>query len=301
MFKYEKWARKNLDVVLDRAANGEWYARCPFKSNHRNGDKNPSFGINVQKGMYYCHGCNEKGTFTKLAEKMKVGLTVDPPSLDDLDSAIDKLLGQSTSATTGEQVKVYPEKWLDQFMSPSDDSHLAYWCDERGLSEATVFRFRLGYDPLTNAATIPLRNFHGKPLGVIRRSLERNAKPRYKYPFGFKISEHLWGSYLARGNEVVAITEGSVDALACWDAGIPAVAMLGSHISDHQVHLAHKLGCAEVVVMPDRDPAGQKAAQQVRRALRGLSVSVGKYNAGWNGKDPADLTISQRRYMFEHA
>lgn len=297
---YEKWARKNLTIVLDSSANGEWYGRCPFTANHAHGDKNPSFGINVKKGVYYCHGCQEKGNFAKLAEILRVGFTMDPPDLDDLDAEIDSLIGASVSGNAIDEIKVYPERWLDQFLIDEDDVY-GYWTDTRGLSEETVDSFSLGYDSLTNSATIPLRNFHGKPLGVIRRRMARNAKPRYMYPKGFKISEHLWGAHYCKGENTIAVCEGSVDALAMWDIGVPAVALLGSRISDHQTHLIHKIGCSEVVVMTDRDKAGREAAERVQSALNGVLVSVGRYRKQWAEKDPAALTPAQRTTMYETA
>lgn len=297
MFRFERWARQHLDIVLDGADNGEWYARCPFKSNHKEGDRNPSFGINVKKGVYYCHGCQERGNFKQLAAKLQVALREDSPSMDDLDDQVAKLLGGQPVV---ERAQRYPERWLDQFDSNGRMTR-QYWRDTRGLSVDTIREFRLGFDRGTNSATIPLRDLHGNVLGVIRRRLSRNAKPRYMYPKGFKISEHLWGAHAAKGQRAVAVAEGSVDALALWDAGIPAVALLGSRISDHQVHLIHKLGCVELVVMTDRDDAGRKAAERVQEAMSGVIVSVGVYRSAWEGKDPADLTINQRRRMWKTA
>lgn len=296
LLRYERWAHSNLDIVLDSASNGEWYARCPFKSNHKEGDRNPSFGINVRKGVYYCHGCQERGNFAKLAKLLNVRLRDDPPSVDDLDEAIDALL----DGVEEDHVRKWPESWLDQFTRHEDEVY-GYWQSKRGLSDDTITAWKLGYDPLRDAATIPIRDFHGNPLGVIRRRMDPNAKPRYIYPKGFKISEHLWGSHACKGEHTVAVTEGSVDALAMWDVGVPTVALLGSRISDHQTHLMHKLGCSELVVLTDRDKAGRLAAQRVSDAMSGVIVSIGRYQRSWPGKDPADLTQKQRVHMYEHA
>jgi len=296
-YRYERWAAKHLDVVLGKG-NEEQYARCPFKQNHKHGDHNPSFGVNVKKGVFYCHGCHERGTFRDLAEKLRVGLQEETPDLEELNDTIDKLLGESGDPV--DDVKVYPESWLNQFEAERQ-MITEYWSVERQISRRVVASFRLGYDTLTNSATIPIRNFHGKPLGVIRRRMAKNAKPRYMYPKGFKITEHLWGSHAVVGEHTIAVCEGSVDALACWSAGIPAVALLGSRISTHQVHLLNKIGPTEVVVLPDRDKPGREAAVRVAEAVSGCLVSVGKYRSGWSGKDPADLTRQQLVAMFECA
>lgn len=295
--RYERWARRHLDIVLDSATNGEWYARCPYKQNHKHGDSTPSFGINVARGLYYCHGCGEKGNIEKLAGVLRVGIEEDPPDLDDLDKTIDALLNGYDDDS---EVRRKPESWLDTFTSDMETVY-GYWCDVRGIAEQVVDDFRLGFDKSKNAATIPIRDFYGHPLGVIRRSLDKNAKPRYRYPRGFKITEHLWGAHAVKGESTVAVVEGSVDALANWSVGIPSVALLGSRISDHQVHLLNKISPSEIVVMTDRDKAGRLASKRVEEAMSGCIVAVGRYKKSWRGKDPADLSEVERLFMFTHA
>ena len=39
-----------------RRRGKEYFARCPFHA-----DKNPSFSVNEDKGVFYCHGCGVKG------------------------------------------------------------------------------------------------------------------------------------------------------------------------------------------------------------------------------------------------
>ena len=285
--KYGAWASKNLKV-LNR--NGpEWACRCPFTSNHRNGDRTPSFSVNVQKGVYYCHACGESGTLQSLAVKLQTPLTLTAPTTGELQTRIAAL------KEGPEPVAAMPEAWLSQFWNGKG---VKYW-ESRGLSYATIDAFNLGYDRSSNSATIPLRSVRGDVMGVIRRRLSPHARPRYLYPKGFKKAEHLWGAFKAKDHERIAIVEGAVDALACWDIGIPAVAILGSRMSTHQANLIRKLGCREVVIMTDRDPAGRVAARTIREQCRGVLVSVGTYKKAWSGKDPAELTPIQRRLMFE--
>jgi hypothetical protein len=50
-------------VKLKRAGQ-EWQGRCPFPSHP---DKSPSFSVNPAKGLYYCHGCGERGNVFNFA------------------------------------------------------------------------------------------------------------------------------------------------------------------------------------------------------------------------------------------
>lgn len=295
-YRYEKWASANLDIRLG-AGSEEQYARCPFTANHKNGDQRPSFGINVRTGLYICHGCGERGNFRKLAKELRVSLVETPPDIDDLLDRVNAAIGQSVEE---DKVQVYTEKWLRQF-DVDERAKLDFWHRQRRIPVGVIEDFSLGIDPLRRAATIPLRDFHGRVLGVVRRQLRKGVNPRYLYPKAFKISEHLWGAHYCRGEEVVALCEGSIDALACWGSGIPAVAILGSHISPMQVQLLHKIGPREVVMMPDRNAPGRKAVEQVREAVQGIAFSVGHYHRSWKGRDPADLTHAQRVVMYQQA
>ena len=42
---------------------------CPFPV-HEHGDRNPSFGINMSKGVYNCFSCHESGNLVQLCERL---------------------------------------------------------------------------------------------------------------------------------------------------------------------------------------------------------------------------------------
>jgi hypothetical protein len=46
--------------------NSEWETRCPFHDDHK-----PSFYVNLKDGMFFCHSCDEKGSFETLYAKVK--------------------------------------------------------------------------------------------------------------------------------------------------------------------------------------------------------------------------------------
>jgi DNA primase len=151
--------------------------------------------------------------------------------------------------------------------------------------------------------TIPLRDEQKRLLGVITRRLD-DQKPKYRYPKGFKIGQHLFASWLIRQHHTkVAIVEGSVDSMACWDARIAALGLLGSRLTDDQRDLLKRLGVQHVVLMLDNDKAGREGTYQVYEALKGtgIRVSVGVYRPYWQEKDPAALTPARRRKQFHSA
>lgn len=281
--KYERFARTHLDIV--GTSGDEVIARCPFHD-----DNKPSFYFNVKRGLYMCHACHVTGNAKKLAEALNARLTTDV-NADALVNTFQSL----RESREGVTLRRYHESWLTRFdIEPTD-----YWTDERGLSEAIVRKFRLGYDPDRHAVTIPIRDVNGHLLGVIHRLLSKRTRFRYVYPKDFKITQHLFAAHLIKKiNQPLAIVEGSIDCIAMWDAGIPAVALLSSHISGKQVKILREANVKRVVLMLDNDTAGWDAREHVHEALTGIQVHDGFYRSEWSGNDPASLTVKQRRTMY---
>lgn len=254
---------------------------CPWHQGNT-----PKLYINSNTGLYYCQRCNAKGSLTVLLEDLP------PVDLRDMRNRL------HASTVVMEPLKVYPEAWLAQFDFPH-----GYW-SERAITHNTIKRFQLGYDPVTDCVTIPLRDSHGRLLGVVRRRLD-GTKPKYLFPKGFMSGKDLFASYMVRQkHHRLALVEGPLDAIACWDARIPAVALHGARITSDQAKLLKVLGVHTVVCMTDNDYAGREAILSIKSGLDGMAVLIGIYQPTWsNGsgrpaKDPGELTPSRRRSMY---
>lgn len=68
---YADFYLKHLQKTKIR--NGEVIGLCPFHA-----ESNPSFYANIKTGVFYCHGCNEKGNTFSFAEKLGIQLTEIP-------------------------------------------------------------------------------------------------------------------------------------------------------------------------------------------------------------------------------
>lgn len=252
MSKYQSLAKHLKD---GRQTGDEVLSLCPFHH-----DSKPSFHFNVRKGMFICFACGEKGAAKKLAQRLDLAL-VENATVDGLIDAMRSLEAAQLEPAN----KPIPERSLGRFAGAP---HL-YWRRKRGFSNQTCKAFHLGYDPIRDELTIPYRNLYGELLGVIRRRLDDNIYPKYLYPKGVKKNLLLFGIEKVAAAKIdrVALVEGSLDAVWCWQNGIPAVASLGSSLSEEQSDLLHEAGVQSVVLLHDYDLAGRKGAFQAFRLL----------------------------------
>lgn len=266
-----------------REMGDEILVSCPHPDHH---DNNPSASINVKKRVWHCYSCGAGGTLESL-----LGGRI-------ADERVEDMLTDLARALDENEEKTYPESWLDQFDAPGVHP---YWLN-RGLSEAVCRKFRLGYDYESGKATYPLRTPSGSVLGVVYRAIGAEL-PKYKYPKGVDISATLFGYYLVRtGVRDVVLVEGALDAIAMWDVGVPAVAQMGSNLSNKQIQLLRAIGLRTLTIAYDQDQAGRKALERAvtNRALNFCPLRVMSWDDR-QAKDPLDLKPRHRLEAYQDA
>lgn len=121
---------------------------CPFHN-----EKSPSFTVNDDKGFYHCFGCGAHGsaldflmnteglTFPEAVERLALQAGMDVPQ--DTPEQRERSEKRNTLYDVMEQATLYYERALKM---PEGRIGLQY-LQNRGLSEETIKRFRLGYSP----------------------------------------------------------------------------------------------------------------------------------------------------------
>lgn len=276
MARFDALIQRTFDV--HGSSGDERICKCPW---HDDGAK-PNLYVNADTGLYFCHACGAKGHVGKMT-----GEEARCISLDDLRKKLNVVADDGV-------VQTHPESWLTQFDFDHD-----YWTQVRGFDQATIDLFRLGYDPASDRVTIPIRDSRGNVLGVIYRRLD-DERPKYLHPRGFQRKRDLYGAWLVRKRRYarVAVVEGPLDAVACWDAKVPAVALHGCVMTSEQASLLRGLGVTTVVAFTDNDTAGEEAIHGIKERLKGLQVLVALYGDLWHAKDPGELHPRQRRHAF---
>lgn len=259
-YQFEEIAERYLDIGTRTGT--EWMCFCPFHEN----SGSPAMQFNVEKGLFVCFGCGEGGSAKKLVKKFG-GIYSDPiASIEVLKKSLERLTRPDEQPN-----EPLPDSYLARFATRRPHK---FWKEDRGFSTGAVKRWGLGYDPISDRATIPFRDSDGALRGVIYRRLD-DQFPRYIYPKSFDRLGSLFGSWriVEEGDKEAAIVEGGLDTVKVDQSGIASVAQYGSSIASGQVQLLRRIGIRRVTLFYDYDFGGRKAEAQAVKALKGFLVS----------------------------
>jgi DNA primase len=162
-FLDELRARVSLAKVVERKvswdqrksqpAKGDYWACCPFHQ-----EKSSSFHVEDRKGFYYCFGCHAKGdaiTFLKDAENMEfmeaVQVLAQEAGMPMPERDPEAAKQQDRRLKLVEVMEVAAQFFRLQFRAAKGQEARAY-IQRRGLTEATVERFEIGFAPDSRTA-----------------------------------------------------------------------------------------------------------------------------------------------------
>jgi DNA primase len=298
---------------------------CPFHS-----EKNPSFYVNPEKGIYYCFGCQKGGNAVSfLMEYEKL----------DFPEAIRRLaknLGIEIDTTRGLRYKELYEAneqasyFYAQCLSRDIGRRGQEYLQRRNLDHEKIKAFRLGYAPasgglvtfmrqkgfssdrLQKAGLIstsrelfrdrlifPIFNLSGRVVGFGGRAIDDYVQPKYlnspETPI-FKKGEGLYGLYQSkervRTAAEVLLVEGYFDLLSVYQHGFENVcAPLGTALTENQAMLLSRFA-RKVFILFDGDLSGMKAALRAIGLLINAQVDVHVVVLP-EGSDPDDIVNKQ--------
>lgn len=215
--------------VLKRTANGQHEFRCPFHEGPGQIEprKGTNFYVNAESSMYSCHAgsCGEKGNLKTLERHF--GIEADP--------------GHEYQSR---------ETMLKQFelcLTPS----LRKPFYEHGLTDATIERFRLGWDQEKQRYVIPY--LEGR-RPVFFRYYQPDGDPQWKYTWEEGAQARLYNPSDAFGDKEgrVFICEGEQKAMLLVQMGYAAVAVAGATQwkDEYQAQFTH---AKQIFILFDND------------------------------------------------
>ena len=259
---------------------------CPF---HKEGRENhPSCYVytgresnSLEYGYYKCFTCGSKGPLYKLVSKC----------LDTGDEESKKWLTDNFSNTLVEAELFLPKIELKDDQEPClDDKILNQYAfyhpylEDRGISFETAKKFQVGWNKEHNSITFPVRNKHGKLIGITERYI--NMK-RFNIPPSMKKPVYLLDFIIKEGHTSVFVCESQINCLTLWEWGYPAIALFGTG-SKAQYDLLKTSGIRHYYLCFDGDEAGRKGAFRFITYMN-KDVLITNINIP-EGKDVNDLT-----------
>lgn len=311
--------------------------RCPF---HKGGkEQSPSFGVNVEKGVFNCFSCHEAGDLRRLLKLLNVSratidaeISVIAPELDrqkEIHQA--KLTNFFAEEDPFKAPYVLPEVLLGVY------EWMPLKLTEKGFDPAILKDMEIGFDKVNNRITYPIRDMYGSLAGISGGAISETQIPKYKiyqgghlegtrwvpgdfgkwfdeqHP-GFRFENHhfLWNYdrvfprviEMSDADDTIYVVEGFKACLWMIQAGFRnTVAVMGSYLSERQQRMLHRFG-GTVVLCFDNDEAGRKATQQVGRLLwKPLygRVKTLPYPIHHNKTQPDDYPIPELVTMVQSA
>jgi DNA primase len=281
-----------LDYLRQRNWSGrpagqgsEFVGLCPLHPETR-----PSFYVNAQKNLFYCHGCGQGGDlirFVELSRRLSF-----PQSL----TYLQQQSVPTDAASALEQAAAFYQRQL-----PGHPEALRY-LEQRGVHDpALIEELRIGYAPGGNVrrhladqgysleslqrrglinpqgcdafyrrVVVPcfpdrqVVNLYGRSIGA--------AFPHRFLP-GPKGGLCAWES--VRQFSAVILVEGLLDLAVLWQAGFRnTTCAFGTHLTPFQFRQlsAEPDRLVYIVFDQDENQAGQRTAHQLARHLAGVSV-----------------------------
>lgn len=269
-----------------RAGQGsEFVGLCPLHPETR-----PSFYVNAQKNLFYCHGCGQGGDlirFVELSQHLSFpqSLAYLQPQRLSTEAASAR---EQAAAFYQQQLPRHPEalRYLEQrgVHDPAliEALHIGYApggnlrrdLTDQGYSLESLQRAGLvnpqGCDAFYRRVVLPccqdrqVVNLYGRSIG--------NALPHRFLP-GLKGGLFAWES--VRQFCTVILVEGLLDLAVLWQAGFRnATCAFGAHLTPFQFHQLSEQADRLVFIVFDQDEnqAGQRAAHQLAGRLAGVNV-----------------------------
>ena len=282
-----------LHPHVGSVVNGEAKYRCPFHKGGR--ERHPSFYMNMQSGIGYCHTCHEWMFTHQLLARLGAPAFV-------VESAKTNNGWVPTVRSTH-----YPYDQIIDYMDTCDALPMALV--EAGFSADVLSQYEVGYDAAFNRIVFVLRDVGGTVVNLIGRNLDPGRIRYMPYHRTLGIEEHVpnrnhvWGlNYLIPiWDEVnwLVVCEGYKAALWAIQAGYHAVGLMGSSITKSQADNLTSFN-RPILLLLDNDTAGGHGNLQILRQLRYHSQVVYPIiDYPDDLQQPDDLSVQQLRDLIE--
>lgn len=227
---------------------------CPFHDDNKSPSLSMSLGGKAPPGVWFCFGCQEKGSWNKLA--LRLGLrTVDSDDVSDYDASINNRKIELFKPEQEDELNLSPlrEGWKNysiEFLNKFDAKRL--WHEK--YHEYFLFF------PITHM---------GDYKGYIRARLVNDDKlgPKYWIRLEEKILYPI-DMLLPYYTPVIVLVEGVSDVFRFLRYRIPTLAIFGTHsVLENTSDLLEALHVKKIIMCCDGDDPGRKANRKLAESF----------------------------------
>lgn len=282
-------------IEIMSEVDSDYIIFCSFHNNSRT----PAGEVDKVSGTFFCFACQKVADLIEVVmhnsgrsyfESARFIKSKEASS--DLAYDIEKQLQEKPMYTQYDQVLI---KRLNQ--QALDSTRAMHYYNGRLITEDSVKRFSLGFSEKQDMVTIPVHSPDGMEIGFVGRSVEGKD---FKNTPGLPKSKVLFNLHRVKTSDKVYVVESSFDAIRLDQVGFPAVATLGSMVSNIQIDLLKKY-FNNVILIADNDEAGNAMRQKLIEKL-GSRISVIKLDSKYKDiGDMDDETIKKLEYRFDNA
>jgi DNA primase len=309
-------------VKLFKAGKNKFRGLSPFTS-----EKTPSFYIDSDAKTWYCFSSGVGGGVLDYISKMEnidkseaivflknyLGIENDEDN-DTKSSRIKKALNYAHTYFTAKKSQAedylmsrgysreYSKSIIDKYEIGflGEDNTLYKKMENFGFEDEIILSTGIFYTDKTcryqNRLILPIKDEYGSVISFTGRDVTGESKQKYMHGTNsplFKKSSKVWNLSKVRKEvseqDRVVVCEGQMDAIAVTESGIPAVAILGSKISEQQMTLLSKL-CNNIYMMFDSDKSGEEGLVYAFKLVTELDLESVFYSVVLpSGKDPDEF------------
>lgn len=199
---------------------------CPFHA-----DSQPSLSVDLERGLWYCFGCNKGGDVFNFVMEMEscsftesvrflaefLSIEIDKEKIERLETSIDYelykillgfyhnvLIKSSISSKArdyliGRGIESYVWQYFKLGYSPKNIENIKLFCQKKGINFEKLLKYGIVYkkgdvlyEILANRIVIPIFSPTGKVLGFAGRSID-DSSPKYINTIGLNKSSTLYG------------------------------------------------------------------------------------------------------------
>lgn len=267
-----------LGVVIPER-NVNFMTRCPF-----HGDQHASMSIDLDRGLWVCFGCGEKGGLNRLSRLLNKSVNEGEVLIRSLNAALDRGYEEPPDFTD------LAMNLHEQAMQHKPEPLVRYFA-ERGLHGSVLSKFLIGWDPGYRRISMPY--FEDETAVAIK----------YRYPDGRKGNETGGKRYIYNVNALrvgapaAILCEGESDVHATYSqlvkvGAADSFAVVGfpganASRSNWELYALEFLWVQKVYIAYDADDAGNKGAEIPMQVLGDKAVRV----RPTKGKDMAEHFI----------